>query len=66
LVTLEEVPEMVSKMTLEEKAKIVVGVGLPGMFGNPLLRVPGAAGETHPVERLGISSAVLAYGLAGL
>ncbi|MGB9718444.1 MAG: glycoside hydrolase family 3 C-terminal domain-containing protein [Thermoproteota archaeon] len=53
-------------MTLEEKARIVVGVGIPGMFGNPLPRVPGAAGETHPVERLGIPSAVLADGPAGL
>jgi beta-glucosidase len=66
LVTLEEVPETVSKMTLEEKARIVVGVGILGMFGNPLPRVPGAAGETHPVERLGIPSAVLADGPAGL
>jgi len=66
LATLEEVPETVSKMTLEEKARIVVGVGIPGMFGNPLPRVPGAAGETHPVERLGIPSAVLADGPAGL
>ena len=66
MVTLEEVPETVSKMTLEEKARIVVGVGILGMFGNPLPRVPGAAGETHPVERLGIPSAVLADGPAGL
>lgn len=66
MATLEEVPETVSKMTLEEKARIVVGVGIPGMFGNPLPRVPGAAGETHPVERLGIPSAVLADGPAGL
>lgn len=66
MATLEEVPEIVSKMTLEEKARIVVGVGIPGMFGNPLPRVPGAAGETHPVERLGIPSAVLADGPAGL
>lgn len=64
--TLEEFSETVSKMTLEEKARIVVGVGLLGMFGNPPPRVPGAAGETHPVERLGIPSAVLADGPAGL
>lgn len=64
--TLEEIPEIVSKMTLEEKARIVVGVGMPGILGNPQPRVPGAAGETHPVERLGIPSAVLADGPAGL
>jgi beta-glucosidase len=65
-VTLKEVPDIVSRMTLEEKARIVVGIGIPGMFGNPPPRVPGAAGETHPVERLGIPSAVLADGPAGL
>jgi len=65
-VTLEEVPEIVSKMTLEEKARIVVGAGLLGMFENPPPRVPGAAGETHPIERLGIPSTVLADGPAGL
>lgn len=66
MVTLKEVPDIVSRMTLEEKARIVVGIGIPGMFGNPPPRVPGAAGETHPVERLGIPSAVLADGPAGL
>ncbi|MEM3636330.1 MAG: beta-glucosidase [Thermoproteota archaeon] len=53
-------------MTLEEKARIVVGVGIPGMFGNPRSRVPGAAGETHPIERFGIPSTVFADGPAGL
>lgn len=66
MVSPEEVPKIVSEMTLEEKAKIVVGVGLLGMFENPQPRVPGAAGETHPIERLGISSVVLADGPAGL
>lgn len=62
----EEISELVSKMTLEEKAKIVVGIGVPGFFGNPCSRVPGAAGETHAIERLGIPSAVFADGPAGL
>lgn len=53
-------------MTLEEKARLVVGVGMPGAFGNPPSRVPGAAGETHPIERLGIPAAVFADGPAGL
>ncbi|MEM2183579.1 MAG: hypothetical protein QXH19_03665 [Candidatus Bathyarchaeia archaeon] len=35
---LEDVDEIVSKMTLEEKARIVVGVGMPGFFGNPQSR----------------------------
>ncbi|MEM2368368.1 MAG: beta-glucosidase [Candidatus Bathyarchaeia archaeon] len=63
---LKDVDEIVSKMTLEEKARIVVGVGMPGFFGNPQSRVPGAAGETHSIERLGIPSAVFADGPAGL
>ena len=58
--------ELVSKMSLEEKVKLLVGVGMPGLFGNPPSKVPGAAGETHAIERLGIPSAVLADGPAGV
>ncbi|MEM1570423.1 MAG: beta-glucosidase [Candidatus Bathyarchaeia archaeon] len=61
-----EVEKIISQMTLEEKARSVVGVGLPGLFGNPHSRVQGAAGETHPIPRLGIPSAVLSDGPAGL
>lgn len=61
-----EVNNIVSQMTLEEKARLVVGIGLPGFFGNPHSRVQGAAGETHPIPRLGIPSAVLSDGPAGL
>jgi len=66
LKSLERVEELVSKMSLEEKVKLLVGVGMPGLFGNPPSRVPGAAGETHAIERLGIPSAVLADGPAGV
>lgn len=62
----ERIDEIIHQMTLEEKAKLVVGVGILGKFGNPQPRVPGAAGETHPIERLGIPSVVLADGPAGL
>lgn len=61
-----DVDRIVSMMSLEEKARFVVGVGLPGWFGNPPSRVPGAAGETYPIERLGIPSIILADGPAGL
>jgi len=64
--SLEKMEELVSKMSLEEKVKLLVGVGMPGLFGNPPSRVPGAAGETHAIERLGIPSAVLADGPAGV
>ncbi|PLV58647.1 glycoside hydrolase family 3 protein [Thermotoga sp. KOL6] len=63
---MEKVNEIVSQLTLEEKIKLVVGVGLPGLFGNPHSRVAGAAGETHPIPRLGIPAFVLADGPAGL
>jgi len=66
MMTPERVDEIVSQMTLEEKAMLVVGVGMPGFFDNPHSRVPGAAGETHPIPRLGIPSVVLADGPAGL
>lgn len=61
-----EVERIISQMTLEEKVRFVVGRGLPGLFGNPHSRVQGAAGETHPIPRLGIPSAVLSDGPAGL
>ncbi|MGJ8454490.1 glycoside hydrolase family 3 C-terminal domain-containing protein [Pseudothermotoga sp. U03pept] len=60
------VDEILSKLTLEEKIKIVVGVGMPGLLSNPQSRVAGVAGETHPVPRLGLQSAILADGPAGL
>lgn len=60
------IDQIVSTMSLEEKARFVVGVGLPGLFGNPPSRVPGAAGETHSIDRLRIPSIVLADGPAGL
>jgi len=61
-----KVDSMISQMTLEEKVGLVVGVGLPGFFGNPHSQVPGAAGETRRILRLGIPAAVLADGPAGL
>ncbi|KAF2957350.1 glycosyl hydrolase [Thermotoga sp. Ku-13t] len=58
--------EILSQLTLEEKVKLVVGVGLPGLFGNPHSRVVGVAGETHAISRLNIPSIRLADGPAGL
>ena len=53
------VKELVSKMTLEEKSMLVVGAGKSR-------RVPGAAGETRSIERLGIPSIVTADGPQGV
>ena len=53
------IEELISKMTLEEKASLVVGAGRS-------LRVPGAAGETRSIKRLGIPSIVTADGPQGV
>jgi beta-glucosidase len=67
--------EWVSQMTLEEKAQMVVGMGMkiPGMpqLGGPTVgqtedKVPGAAGTTYSIPRLGIPTTVTADGPAGL
>ena len=61
--------EVVAALTLEEKANILIGTGRPG---KPIRgeaypqRVPGAAGNTFAVPRLGIPTTVLADGPAGL
>src|SRR5882762_1879433 len=79
------VKEVIAAMTLEEKAHLVVGMGM--RFGPPQARrdsskttapqqqpvigqtqqkVPGAAGTTFAIPRLGIPSIVVADGPAGL
>lgn len=69
-------PDVVAAMTTEEKAKLLVGMGLDlGMpFGPPIdpedrkvpEKVPGAAGRTHAIPRLGIPSLTLSDGPAGV
>lgn len=64
--------EVINAMTLEEKAHLVVGTGMAGFSGDSAVigktkkLVPGAAGTTYPIERLGIPAVVLADGPAGL
>ena len=59
-------------MTLEEKVHLVIGMGMAGSDGSTATVgatediVPGAAGTTYPIPRLGIPSIVLADGPAGL
>lgn len=65
------ISQIISKMTLEEKADLVVGVGMrmQGLNGNsniPKEKVPGAAGNTFSIPRLGIPSIVLSDGPAGV
>ena len=64
--------EVMSKMSLEDKAHFVIGVGMAGFSGDDAVigatksLVPGAAGTTYPLDSLGIPSVVLADGPAGL
>ena len=68
---------MIAALTVDEKVSLVTGTGmempgLPSSFQAPVVgmsenaRVPGAAGATFAVPRLGIPSMVLADGPAGL
>lgn len=64
--------DVIAAMTLEEKARLVIGTGMAGFSGNSAVvgethsLVPGAAGTTYRIERLGIPAVVLADGPAGL
>lgn len=65
------IDEVVKAMTLEEKAQLLVGArnemfGGGATVGSTQALVPGAAGTTQGIERLGITSAVLSDGPAGL
>ena len=66
----DNIPAIVQAMTLEEKATLVVGGGfksmLAGFLGEKGVRVPGAAGTTRAIPRLGIPSIVLSDGPAGV
>lgn len=66
------IDEVIAAMTLEEKAHFVIGTGMAGFSGDSAVVgetssiVPGAAGTTYPIPRLGIPAIVLADGPAGL
>ncbi|MDD5951039.1 MAG: glycoside hydrolase family 3 C-terminal domain-containing protein [Bacteroidales bacterium] len=69
----KNIDKIVEAMTLEEKALLVTGVGmdsgsegLSATIGAQAELVPGAAGSTHAIPRLGIPSVVLSDGPAGL
>ncbi len=68
------IKDIVAAMTLEEKAKFVVGNGFSmnrankdtTFLGVTKNKVPGAAGTTFPIPRLGIPSMVVSDGPAGV
>lgn len=72
------VKEIIAAMTVEEKVNLVIGTGMniPGIplppnmqgpvVGETMTSVPGAAGTTFPISRLGIPAFVVADGPAGL
>ncbi len=62
--------EVIAAMTLEEKSKLVAGTGMR-FGGGPTVgevdnKVPGSAGATYPIPRLGIPAIVVADGPAGI
>lgn len=64
------IPQIVEAMTLKEKATLLVGSGfksmLAGNLGEKGVLVPGAAGTTRAIPRLGIPAVVLSDGPAGV
>ena len=70
--TPKNIDKVIKAMTLEEKAHLVVGARLKdnraaaGEVGYTSKIIPGAAGTTYPIPRLGIPAIVVADGPAGL
>ena len=66
----DNIDEVLKAMTLQEKATLLVGGAraamVNGVTSGVAAQVPGAAGNTRPIERLGIPATVLADGPAGL
>lgn len=70
----DRVKDLLSKLTDEEKTNLLVGIGMPGFDPvkftfNPeadLGKVPGAAGGTYEIKRLGLVSVIVSDGPAGL
>lgn len=74
---IDSISEVLEAMTAEEKVRILIGTGQTGITSEKDLAldsiitecrnmVPGAAGTTFPVERLGIPAVVLTDGPAGV
>jgi beta-glucosidase len=70
----DRVADLIAKMTDDEKANMLIGIGMPGFDtatftftpGAYQGKVPGAAGGTFEIKRLGIKSVILTDGPAGV
>ncbi|MBR6656402.1 MAG: glycoside hydrolase family 3 C-terminal domain-containing protein [Alistipes sp.] len=66
--TAKNIDKVIKELTLQEKAHLVVGARLQdnkdaaGEIGYTKKLVPGVAGTTYPIERLGIAPVVMADG----
>ena len=64
--------DVINRLSLEDKAHLVIGTGMKGFSGNEAVIgrtqsiVPGAAGTSYPLDSLSIPAIVLADGPAGL
>ena len=62
----DPIDKVIAAMTTEEKVSLLIGTGMPGFGGQSAVVgstqsiVPGAAGTTFPIERLGIPAVVVA------
>lgn len=72
--TADNIDQIVAELTTDEKLHLLLGTGMPGednphampAVGASDKLLPGSAGTTYPVERLGIPAIALADGPAGL
>lgn len=64
--TTENIDEIVKSLTLEEKARLLVGGDNFDVNGKKIEYVEGVAGTTHSIPRLGIPAIVLTDGPAGV
>jgi beta-glucosidase len=70
----DRIQDLISKMTDDEKASMLIGIGMPGFDMLTLKftttgfqgKVPGAAGGTFEIKRLGIPSVTVSDGPAGV
>jgi beta-glucosidase len=70
----DRIKDLIKQMTDDEKASMLIGIGMPGFditTFQPITegfqgKVPGAAGGTYDLKRLGIPTVVVSDGPAGL